>query len=99
VKLKNDNIKKDNRIGFEADCSHKLIKHEEVNRFSMEYESVMGCGNIYMCESTTEKLHGLTAPMRHYAPDEKFTIPRSALAGVCVLRLDVLQITGKRNMC
>ena len=95
--LKLENIKRDNRVGFEADCSHKLITHEEASRFTMEYESVIGCGNIYICDDNAEKLRGLTALMRHYAPDKEFTIPEKALTEVCVLRLDVVQITGKRN--
>ena len=95
--LKLDNINKDNRVGFEADCSHKLIIDEEASRFTMEYESVIGCGNIHICNNVAEKIRGLTAIMRQYAPNKEFTIPESALAGVCVLRLDVVQITGKRN--
>ena len=95
--LKLDNIRKDNRVGFEADCSHKLITHEEAARFTMEYESVIGCGNIYFCENNSEKLRGLTALMRQYAPDKEFAIPEAALASVCVLRLDVVRVTGKQN--
>ena len=95
--LKLDNIKKDNRVGFEADCSHKLITHEEASRFTMEYESVIGCGNIYICDNNAEKLRGMTALMRQYTPNKEFAIPETALSGVCVLRLDVVQITGKRN--
>ena len=96
--LKLDNIRRDNRVGFEADCSHALITYEEASRFTMEYESVIGCGNIHICNDAASKLRGLTALMRHYAPDKEFTIPEPALAAVCVLRLDVTQITGKRNM-
>ena len=95
--LKLENIMKDNRVGFEADCSHKLITHEEAGQFTMEYESVIGCGDIHLCDDADEKRRGLTALMRHYAPDKEFTISEQTLAGVCVLRLYVVQISGKRN--
>ena len=94
--LKLERIKEDNRVGFEADCSHKLIVNEAACKFTMEYESVIGCGNIVICSDDDDKLRGLSAIMRQYAPDNDFTFPKPALAAVCVLRLDVLQITGKR---
>ncbi|MCL2112141.1 MAG: pyridoxamine 5'-phosphate oxidase family protein [Clostridiales bacterium] len=95
--LKLDNIKSDHRVGFEADCSHRLVVHEEASRFTMEYESVMGRGDVHVCHDADEKRRGLAALMRHYAPGREFAIPGPAVDGVCVLRLDVVEITGKRN--
>jgi len=62
----------------------------------MEYESVIGCGNIEVCDDTDSKRRGLQAIMRNYAPEEKFEFTHSELVRVIVLRLDVMQITGKQ---
>ena len=94
--LKLDNISKDPRAGFEADCSHNLIAGEKACRYTMEYESVIGCGSVSIPNDSDSKRRGLQLIMRHYFPDEKFSFSDSELAAVCILRLDVVQITGKR---
>jgi hypothetical protein len=99
----------------------------------MEYESVVGCGEINVCGSRADKLRGLDAIMRHatkrhfsinsrhigadkrhidvgsrrlsadfrnFPHDSEFRYSEPSLEAVCVLRLDVAQITGKRQfMC
>jgi nitroimidazol reductase NimA-like FMN-containing flavoprotein (pyridoxamine 5'-phosphate oxidase superfamily) len=89
-------IKKDNRAGFEADLSHNLISADSACRHTMEYESVIGYGDIRICDDNFSKSRGLKAIMSHYAPDREFAFSEKELAGVCVLRLEVTQITGKR---
>jgi len=95
--LKLDLIERDPRVGFEADCSLKLLPAEKAGNFSMAYESVIGCGSVSICGDNESKLRGLKALMRHYVPDRDFDFTDSELGTVCVLRIDVLQATGKRN--
>ena len=95
--MKLDLIKLNPRVGFEADCSHRLIVGEKACKSTMEYESVMGFGNIAICNDSASKVRGLQAIMRHYAPDRDFGMfSESELSAVCVLRLDVVNITAKR---
>lgn len=94
--LKLQLLQKDARVGFEADCSHRLVTSGAACGYTMEYESVMGCGNITVCSESALKTEGLKAIMQHYEPGKTFQFPTPALAAVCVLRLDVMQITGKR---
>ena len=91
-----DLIRRDARVGFEADCSHNLIENEKACGFTMEYESVIGCGDIYICDDNAEKRRGLTAIMRQCAPGREFEFKDSELVPVCILRLDVARVTGKR---
>ena len=91
-----DLIEQNRRVGFEADCSHKLIPSETACSFTMEYESVIGFGDIYICEDDISKIKGLKAIMNHYAPGKEFLYTESTLASVCVFRLEIMQITGKR---
>jgi nitroimidazol reductase NimA-like FMN-containing flavoprotein (pyridoxamine 5'-phosphate oxidase superfamily) len=62
----------------------------------MEYESVIGCGEINVSADSGGKLRGLKAIMRHYAGEKDFSFNEAELEAVCVLRLDVARITGKR---
>jgi len=94
--LKLDMIKRDPRVGFEADCSHRLIAGDKPCQFGMEYESVIGCGNISMCDDAASKRHGLKVITNHYSPQSDTRFSDSELASVCVLRLDITQITGKQ---
>jgi len=96
--LKLDLIKNNFKAGFEADCSHKIIPGEKACNYSMEYESVIGFGNIYICEDNINKSRGLKAIMRHYEPEKEFSFSETELAAVCVLRLDILKITGKKRI-
>jgi nitroimidazol reductase NimA-like FMN-containing flavoprotein (pyridoxamine 5'-phosphate oxidase superfamily) len=94
--LKLDLIRKNPNVGFEADCSHKLITSEDASRFTMEYESIAGFGEISICDGADSKIKGLKSILKHYAPEKEFDIPNQALQAVCILRLDILQISGKR---
>ena len=94
--LKFANIQKDPRVGFEADCSHKLIAGENACNFTMEYESVIGCGNVSITNDNESKRRGLQSIMRHYVDEKEFGFSDAELAAVSVIRLDVVQITGKR---
>ena len=94
--LKLDLIKETSRVGFEADCSHNLVSGKKACHYTMEYESVIGCGRMSIPNDHNSKRCGLRAIMRTYAPDKDFDFTESELASVCVLRLDVVQITGKR---
>jgi nitroimidazol reductase NimA-like FMN-containing flavoprotein (pyridoxamine 5'-phosphate oxidase superfamily) len=95
--LKLDLIRQDPRVGFEADCSHRLVTGDKACSHSMEYESVIGRGDISVCEGSDSKSIGLKAIMGHYAPGADFSFAEQDCAAVCVLRLDVAQITGKRK--
>ena len=94
--LKLDLIKQNFRVGFEADCSHKLMPGEQACNYTMEYESVIGCGEIHICDDIQSKRRGLKAIMEHYEPEKDFAVPDRAIVSVCVLRLEIRQITGKQ---
>jgi nitroimidazol reductase NimA-like FMN-containing flavoprotein (pyridoxamine 5'-phosphate oxidase superfamily) len=64
--------------------------------YTMEYESVIGCGVISVCDDDEWKKRGLQAIMRHYDPERFFDFTEQQLAAVCILQIDVMQITGKR---
>ena len=94
--LKLNLINKNPRIGFEADCSHKIIAGETACNYTTEYESVIGNGRINVCDYSEDKQRGLKIIMKHYEPEKDFDFPEAAINSVCVLRVDVMRITGKR---
>ena len=81
---------------FEMDCSHKLIEADEASNYTMEYESVIGSGNVHFCIEKSEKINALTHLMKKYAKDKEFAFPNHILESVTVFKLEILKFTGKR---
>jgi len=94
---KKHGIIKENPVAcFEMDCSHKLIEADEAGNYTMEYESVIGNGNVYYCTEKTEKINALKQLMKKYAKEKEFDFPDNVLESVAVFKLDVSEFTGKR---
>ena len=93
---KHDMIKKNPVASFEMDCSHKLIEAEEAGDYSMEFESVIGSGNIKYCTEKADKTHALKQLMKQYAKDREFTFPDHVMDSVTVFKLEVEEFAGKR---
>ena len=89
-------IRQNPMVGFEADCSLNLVVGERARDYTMEYESIIGHGDIQICEDNNAKRRGLKAIMRQYAPERDFDFTDDEIADLLVLRLNVMQITGKR---
>lgn len=88
-----DLIKKNNRVCFEMDCSHKLVKGKTPYECTMEYESVIGIGTIEIMKDN--KQHALTLLMKHYSDEETFTFTEKMLLPTTVLKITADEITGK----
>lgn len=81
---------------FEMDCSHRLIEADEACGYTMEYESVIGNGQIFLCVEKAEKIKALAQLMNKYAKDKTFHFPDTALASITTFRLEATDFTGKR---
>jgi len=87
-------IKKNNKVSFEMDCSHKLIQGDTPCDCTMEYESVIGNGNIEIMHENKEK--ALTSLMKHYSNEESFNFSEKMLQVTNTLKITVKKITAKR---
>jgi len=93
---KHDIMKKNPAACFEIDCSHKLIEADEACNYTMEYESVIGNGNITVCIEKFDKINALNHLMKKYAKDREFKFPDHVLETVTVFKLEVSELSGKR---
>lgn len=87
-------IRKNNKVSFEMDCSHKLIQGSAPCDCTMEYESVIGKGILEIM--TDNKEVALTALMKHYSKEEIFTFSEKMLHATTTLKITVENITAKR---
>lgn len=95
VGKKLDLIKSNNKVAFEMDCSHKLIKGNEACNYTMEYESVCGTGIIEFLP-LEEKIKGLTFLMKQYTDMDNFYFKEKVVEVTEVYRLRVTNISGKK---
>lgn len=93
---KYDLLAKDNRVGFELDCTHGLELNTEDHECSMNYESVMGWGLIDEVTDLDEKRHALNCLMKQYHA-EGFAYNPAPIPRTRILRLRVQKRTAKRR--
>jgi len=83
---------------FEADCNVSIIPHEEACHWTATYESVIGEGVVSVVDDCADKAYALDLIMRKYGFQGAPMYSEAALGRVCVLRLDVQTVCGKRNL-
>ncbi len=81
---------------FEMDCAHRLVEAEEAWHYTMEYESVIGSGEIRYITEKPEKARALARLMKQYAPGKDVAFPDHVMDSVTVFKLVVRKLTGKR---
>jgi nitroimidazol reductase NimA-like FMN-containing flavoprotein (pyridoxamine 5'-phosphate oxidase superfamily) len=91
-----DIIAENPNVCFEMDCSHELKPGDTPCEYSMNYESIIGSGQIVKCAEKADKIHGLTQIMRKYSDKDSFEFPDKILAITTVLKLRVDEYVGKR---
>ncbi len=86
---------RDNRAGFEMDCSHELVTDYANGNCTMNYESVIGCGRLEMVPEE-EKHRALSVLMGHFHKED-FPFHKAVMPQTKVYCLKVERLTGKRR--
>jgi nitroimidazol reductase NimA-like FMN-containing flavoprotein (pyridoxamine 5'-phosphate oxidase superfamily) len=87
-------MERNNKVGFEVDCSHRLVT--EGSMCTMEYESVIGNGHLEIV-AEAEKYDALCLLMKHYHKED-FEFNKAVIPRTTVFKLIVKNITGKARM-
>ena len=93
---KYDLLAKNNRVGFEMECTNGLVLDETGHSCTMNYESVMGWGIVSEVTAPEEKLHALDRIMRQYHAED-FPYSRAVADRTRILCLRIQERTGKRR--
>ena len=78
------------------DCSHELITAEYPCAFTMQYESVIGNGQIHIIDDVNEKIKALKLVMKKYTYGKDYEFEEKHTKAIVVMRLDVDNYTAKR---
>lgn len=90
---KYDLLQKNNHVSFEMDCGHRLITGEKSCDCTMEYQSVIGQGQLELV-SEEDKVKALSILMGHYTRDDCSFDP-ALLKVTKMMKLTVEGVTGK----
>lgn len=93
-----DILKTNPFVCFEMDCSLKIIKHEIPCKWSAEYESIIGYGNVSFIENADKKKKALDLIMNKYGFKGVPEYNQSIYQKTNMYKLIVDSMTGKRNI-
>lgn len=94
---KYDLLARDNRVGFEMEQGMKLVLDEKGHTCTMNYESVMGWGEVDELTEEADKRRALDAIMEQYHAGG-FAYGEAPIPHTRILRLRIRQRTGKRRV-
>jgi nitroimidazol reductase NimA-like FMN-containing flavoprotein (pyridoxamine 5'-phosphate oxidase superfamily) len=92
-----DMIRRNNLVCFEMDTDHEVFRGEKGCDWGMKYSSVVGYGNISIVEDKQEKKLGLDNIMNHYGGSGNYIYDDNLLERTTILRLDIIEMTGKKK--
>ena len=91
-----DLIRVNPRAAFIIDRPLDLVTGPMACDWGMNYESIMGTGDIAIVADSEERRQGLDAIMAHYGSSSPVYLAES-LEETVVLKLTVMEMTGKRK--
>jgi uncharacterized protein len=91
-----DILKKNPDCCIEVDICSAVVRAEKPCRWGMRYRSVICRGRAYFITDPDEKKAGLTCIMEHYGAGP-YIFPEKELQNVCVIRIDIEEMTGKQS--
>lgn len=96
-----DDIRRDNRVCFEADLPVAYVKGTMGNPCRAEYlyRSVIARGRAVIVREREERLLALDLLMAKYQPEGGYgPYPEEKLALTCIVRIDIEDLSGKEDL-
>ena len=81
---------------FEMDIDTRVVPSKQSCNWTMQYQSVIGFGEVEFIEDLEGKREGMKFIMQHYT-DEVKQIEDAELSGVTMFKLVVSTMTGKKS--
>ena len=91
-----DVLKTNPNVCIEMDCGHKLLIGDTDCAYSMEYESLIGNGEVEFIENFEEKRSALTQIMKKYTSKDNFNFDEKAINRLTVFKIVLSDLVGKR---
>lgn len=89
-------LKKNTILSFEIDQLEELVPNHHPCQWSLEFSSIIGHGKASFIEDRDEKEMALNLLMEKHRGGADHSFSDSSLEGVVVIRIEILEMTGKR---
>lgn len=90
-----DLITKNNKVSFEIEQSHEIVKSDISCKWTTKYRSIIGFGTIDFITDFNQKKEGLNIIMQqHGKSDNKYT--DKSIENVLILKLNINSFTAKK---
>ena len=96
VGKKIDMIKSNNRVCFELDIDHEVVKAENPCDWAMKYRSVVGYGKAFVLTDAEEKRRALDVIIEHYS-GQTGEYAQKLLDRLAVIKVEIESMTGKKS--
>ena len=88
-------ITKNNKVSFEIEQSHEIVKSDISCKWTTKYRSIIGFGSIDIITDFNQKKEGLNIIMQqHGKSDNKYT--DKSIENVLILKLNIDSFTAKK---
>lgn len=92
-----DFIKENNKICFELELEHEIIKGKSACDWTTKYRSIIGYGLISIVNDKIEKVAGLDVIMAKYGGPSKNNYNDKNLEKMVLLKIEIDSLTGKQS--
>ena len=89
-------LDKNNRVCFEFDILHEVMRPKEPCKWGMRYVSVIGFGKTSLIEDFESKRRALDIIMEHYA-GKSFVYKEEAIHNAVIIQVEIELMTGKKS--
>lgn len=90
-------MRNNNRVSFEMELHHEIIKSDIPCGWTTQYRSLMGKATVQIDNSPEMKKTGLDLIMKKYGAEMELNYDESILARMTIIVLNITEITGKQS--
>ena len=91
-----DLLRLNNKVGFEIEQSHEVVKNELSCKWTTNYRSIIGYGKIVIINDFEQKKKGLDIIMRQHGKTKNL-YNDNAIKNVLILKLNIKDLTAKQS--
>lgn len=92
-----DILKQNNRVCFEIDYGHEVLKDDLACNWTAKYRSLVGYGSVEILTNDQEKRFGLDQIMTHYGRPENNVYKEKNVKAIVILKINIEEVTMKQS--
>jgi len=91
-----DILGSNNKVCFEFDIDHRIVKAQDACGWSMNYRSVIGFGKASILDDSEEKITAINTIITRYA-GKSLPYSKAKLKDMVIIKVEIESITGKES--